>query len=284
MKKLILGIDGGNFEGKTVGPYGADSYKTNITEDTELLVEEVFGEDDMRFELDGRKGLAGTIAQFENPFNSASTYGLSKVHDNTKIRVLLAIYRYVKKFDLEVESFSIVVGQPYKTHTEDEKNKLKKMLQGSHPIIINGEAMTIKIGEVGVAPEGVAAFFGGNHGYSTAKVLDLGSGTINAISVSSMRVTNFNSDTFNYGTETMEHNKVVRGIIQDTKAKSWDKNDKVLVCGGSAGVLTEKIKESYINAEVFLPVIELVDKTPQVLETKFANASGFYNIARGHFK
>lgn len=284
LKKLILGVDAGNFEGKVAGPYGALSFKTNISENVDLKVEEVFGEDDMRWEIDGKKGLAGTIALYENRFGSKSMYGETKAHWNTKARVLLSIYQYIKRYDLSPSSISLVTGQPYKGHNEDEKEKLRKMLLGSHPIVVNGEAMTIKISEVGIAPEGVGAFWGSNQSYPTCKVLDIGSGTVNAIGLIDYRVVNSFSDTFNYGTEILQQDQVARGVIQDTTGKGWVQSDKVLVAGGTAGTITPQLIEHYPNAEVLVPTLVLNDETTQVLEPKFANAVGFYTLALGNFK
>lgn len=284
IKKLILGVDPGNDEGKTVGPFGAYSFKTYISESVDIKVNETFGTDDMSFEIDGRTGLAGTIAKYENEFGSSSMYGETKAHPYTKIRVLLSIYRYLKKYQLEVETVSIVIGQPFKTHTEIEKKALKEMLIDTHDIVVNGESMIISIGEVGVAPEGVAAFWGSNQSSDgTARTIDIGSGTINAIATTDFHIINGKSDTFNYGTETKAPEVVVRGIIQDTTAKGWKRDDHVLVCGGSAGVLTQKIKEHYINAEVMVPTLK-IGELSKTLEPKFANAVGFYHLAKRTFK
>lgn len=62
LRKLILGVDAGNHSAKTVGLFGTDIYKTNICDWFDRKVEETFGKDDMEFEIGGRKGFAGTIA------------------------------------------------------------------------------------------------------------------------------------------------------------------------------------------------------------------------------
>lgn len=86
----------------------------------------------MEFIIDGRKGYAGSIALYEDEFGSASIYGETKAHNDTKIRVLLAIHRYLERYHLNVSRFSIVVGQPIKGHKESEKTLIKKMLLGLH--------------------------------------------------------------------------------------------------------------------------------------------------------
>ena len=87
----MLGVDAGNHKGKVVGPFGVDSFKTNICDWFERNVEEKFGVDDMEFEIGNRKGFAGSIAEHEDDYGNGTRYGDSKAHEDTKIRVLLAI-------------------------------------------------------------------------------------------------------------------------------------------------------------------------------------------------
>ena len=273
MNKLILGIDAGNYEGKTAGLYGVDAWYTNISASKERKVIEVFGEDDMEFVVNGRKGIAGSIAKYESRFGSKGMYGASKAHWYTEVRVLLSIYRYAVKYGVSANNVSIVVGQPYVVHTDALKAELKSMLQKSHAITVNGENMTINIEEVGVAPEGVGAFWGNTQENGTCKVVDVGSGTVNAISFEDYRVTNYNSNTLNYGTEVItEMDELAIGIIQDTTALGWSSADRVLICGGSATEMLPHLQAHYGKAV-------LLSAQP-----KYANAVGFYTLANGSFR
>lgn len=280
INKLILAVDAGNYEGKVVGPYGVLSFKTNIAEDVELKADEKFGDDDMRYEIDGLVGLAGTIAKYE-AIGDSTIQGDSKAHDFTKIRVLLAIYRYIKHFKIDAETISVMVGQPFKRHVQVEKDRIKEMLENVHPIVVNDDAMTISIGEVGVAPEGVSGFWSSKQQYNECYVLDIGSGTVNSISIKDLHVISNSSDTFNYGTESknMTFEKVARAVYRDSTNLRWDKTKPVLVCGGSAGTINPLIKKDYPNAEILLPTYIMDNGKTQVLEPKFANAVGMYNIA-----
>lgn len=280
MNKLILGIDAGNFEGKTVGLYGVDLWKTNISGFTERKVKEVFDEDDMEFEINRRKGLAGTIAKYESRAKSKSMYGASKVHWYTEVRVLLSIFRYAKKYGVKTDNVSLVTGQPYAGHSDEEKTALKMMLKGERTITVNNESMTINIREIGIGPEGVGAFFSSSNPPQSCKILDTGSGTINGISFEDYRVINLNSDTFNYGTETIPSlREVAINAIQDTTSLGWPKEARIFVCGGSAGDIIHHIKDHYNNAEVLAPV-----HGGKILAPKFANAVGFYALARGTYE
>lgn len=277
MNGLILGIDAGNYEGKTVGQYGVDVWHTNISGLVERKVSETYADDDMEFVVNGREGLAGTIAKYETRRKSKGMYGATKAHWYTEVRVLLSIYRYAIKFGVKTDNVKIVTGQPYTGHTNEEKALLKKLLQRTHELTVNGNRMSINIEEVGIAPEGVGAFF--SQPFMSGKLLDIGSGTVNAISFEDYRVTNYNSDTFNYGTEVECVSEVVAGAIQDTTSLGWTTQDAVYVCGGSAYEVLPEIKRHYVKAELLSPTFNDIRLSP-----KFANAVGFYELAAGTFR
>ena len=279
MVKLILGIDAGNYEGKTAGPFGVDAWHTNISGYKERKVSEKFGDDDMEFVVNGRKGLAGSVAKYESRFGSKSMYGASKAHWYTEVRVLLSVYRYALKYGVKASEVSIVIGQPYAGHTEENKRIMKALLQREHNVEVNGNHMRITIEEVGIAPEGVGAFFSSGRKYPRCKVLDCGSGTINAIAFEDYRVTNYNSDTFNYGTEVMPMEEIAEGIVQDTTALGWTREDIVLVCGGKAKEMTHLIGEHYGKVETLTPTLMSQAHAP-----KYANAIGFYELAKKAFR
>jgi plasmid segregation protein ParM len=237
------------------------------------------------YTIDEKKGLAGTIALNESRFGNSSMLGKSKAHEDTKIRVLLAVFRYIDKFKLNVDSVSLVTGQPVEGHDDDKKDAIKHMLKGTHHVIVNNKEMTIIIKEVGVAPEGTGAFWGSDQSNETCNILDCGSGTVNAVSIKEFRHINSTSATFNYGTESkgMTIDLVAHGAIRESTALGWEKDSVVLVCGGSAHKIITPILKHYENAQILIPTLVLEKGNAQMLEPKFANAVGFYNIARGTF-
>lgn len=284
MRKLILGVDAGNHSAKTVGAFGTDIYKTNICDWFDRKVEETFGKDDMEFEIGGRKGFAGTIAEIEDEFGISSMYGDSKAHDDTKIRVLLAIHRYLKKYCPHFKEISIVVGQPIKQHNPSEKSKIINMLQGYHEFKVNGEKQSFIIENVRVAPEGSGAFWSFDK-MGTWRIIDIGSGTLNASTIKDKHHVNNASDTFNFGVETLKNKNdleiISRGIIRSTTSLKWQKNDDVLIVGGIAEGIYPHIKEHYNNATVLKPVLQRVK--PIELHPVYGNAVGYFELAKGAF-
>lgn len=283
MTKLILGIDPGNYRGKTAGPYGVDSYRTAICGWFPRDIEEDFGEDDMEFAYEGRKGYAGTLASYEDQFGGGGArYGESKAHDDTVIRVLLAIYRYTQKYCPGFTRFDIVVGQPIVSHKKSEKQKLELLLRGTHAISVNGKSYAYTIDRVGVAAEGSGAFMSCPRD-GIYRIIDIGSGTVNCATMNDYRHINTASATFNFGVETSGGREniddIARAVYNSTTQLKWRKTDNVLVCGGIASDVLPLLAEDYTKIAPLIPQLNAHDGTQIHLPT-FANAVGFYEIAR----
>ncbi|PZX07882.1 plasmid segregation protein ParM [Psychrobacillus insolitus] len=285
MNRLILGVDAGNHKAKVVGPFGIDSFKTNICDWFERDVEEVFGRDDMEFEINGRKGFAGSIAEHEDQFGDGTMYGDSKAHEDTKIRVLLAINRYLERYCPHFTDIALVTGQPIKRHKQAEKDAISSMLIGIHEIKVNGKTRVINIEKVGVAPEGSGAIWSCPQD-GIIKIIDIGSGTVNVVSIVDRKLINTASTTFNFGVETVNNKDdlgtIARGIIRNTTKLKWNKNDKVLICGGIAEGIAPHLIEHYHNAEILVPELVRGNGVTK-LHPVFANAVGFYALAEGAF-
>jgi plasmid segregation protein ParM len=279
---VILGVDAGNYKAKVAGVHGVDSFKTNVCNWFERNVEETFGNDDMEFQINGRKGFAGSIAEFEDEFGDGTTYGESKAHEDTQVRVLLAIHRYMEKYSLNEKNVYIVTGQPISRHTEIEKNQIINMLKGHHEFVVNGIHREIYIKDVKVSPEGSGAFWSNPLG-GMVRILDIGSGTVNMVSISNKNFIHKSSGTMNTGMETLKNKNdldgMARGIIQSTLKLKWKKDDSVFICGGASEKIVAHIKKHYVNAEIIKPLLK---REHDVLSVQpiYANAVGFYNLAK----
>lgn len=284
MGKLLLGVDAGNFMAKTAGPYGLDSYRTAICDWFQQDFVESFGSDDMEFEIDGKKGYAGSIAVYEDVFGGSGMYGDSKAHRDTKIRVLLAIHRYIDRYCPGLDAVSIVTGQPITSHNDAEKQKLQNMLQGGHEFTVNGKKQYIYIEEVGIAAEGSGAFWS-NSRTGKVRIIDVGSGTVNVATIIDKKIINNASETFNFGVETVNQGleSVANGIIRATTKLRWERNDSVHVCGGVASDALPFIQNHYPSAQIVQPLLQM-DNGVEIASPVFANAIGFYELAKLIYK
>lgn len=283
MSKLILGVDAGNHRAKVAGPFGVDSYRTAICDWFERDIVEDFGAgDDMEFEVNGRKGFAGTLASYEDVINGGAMYGDSKAHDDTLIRVLLAIYRYRSKYCPGLNRISIVTGQPIISHKVDDKELIANMLRGNHEYTVNGVIQRITIEEVGVAAEGSGASWA-NQLTGEIRIIDVGSGTINCATINDMRHINNASATFNFGMETAGDkwglDSIARAIVRATTSLKWKRDDRVFLCGGIANELLPYLTFHYARIQTLTPQLRKHDGI-ELLTPLYANAVGFYEIAR----
>lgn len=282
MSNLTLGVDAGNYSAKVAGPYGVDTYRTAICDWFPRNVGETWGEDDMEFEVDGRRGYAGTVAVYEDQFGGGAMYGESKVHEDTKIRVLLALHRYITKYAPDTTHVSLVTGQPIKTHTPDEKDALSHMLRGTHEFTVDGVKRKLTVVDAGVAPEGSGAYWS-NPQDGLIRIIDVGSGTVNCATLLDKRHVNAQSRTFNYGMETVDSSDlstVARAINRNTTQLKWRKDDNIYVCGGVANEILPHLASHLTNVKALVPQLHLAEGYAESHDPVYANAVGFYEIAR----
>ena len=100
----------------------------------------------------GKPFFAGMLAEKESYYPRRSM-GLSKAHDNMKLRVLIALHRYSNEYEND-----LIVGQPIKMHIPNEKKKIIGLLEGEHTLILNGVQKTFRVRHMQVAAEGAGAF------------------------------------------------------------------------------------------------------------------------------
>lgn len=276
---MILGVDAGNRNVKIFGPYGEHVFTSEIGEYRERKLKDKFSNDDMIFQFNGKKGFAGTLAKYESQF-TASRMGDSKAHEEMLIRTLLGLHRYAEETE-----FGIVVGQPISMHTDSEKRKMKDLLEGIHEISINEVTKKIHIKRAEIAAEGGAAFWASPR-KGLVRVLDVGSGTVNGATLNDGRYIDRDSFTIKDGLETLLTNDVdsfVRKIALHA-LKQWNMDDLVLLCGGGAEKTYKPLKEYFSDVQQILPKVQTRNENGGIgqkqLKPVFANAVGFYNIAR----
>lgn len=272
---LILGVDAGNENGKVVGEAGEIIFKTALAEFREGI-EETFGADDMVIEHEGNKYLGGSVAKYDGEFSGA-IMGANKAHQDTLIRVLAAIHRYMTAYSINEIEFKVVVGQPIDFHQAEEKKKIISMLKKKQTITINDYTKTFIISDVLVSKE--SPFWAtGERGL--VRLIDAGSGTINLSTFLDKKFISKDSWTLPYGmesTKSKDRRAMARGIIAET-SKKWDRNDKILLAGGGAREIIEHLQGYYTNLDVLRPKIN-----GKVLNPIYSNAVSFYQIGKGMF-
>jgi plasmid segregation protein ParM len=282
MNILTVGVDGGNNEVKLYGEHGAMKFLSNLGEYRERKLESKFSDDDIVFEFNGRKGFAGTLAKFESVY-SASRMGDTKAHEDFLLRVLIGLHRYAEETD-----FQIVVGQPINKHINEEKKKMKSMLVGTHEITVNDIKKEITIHRAEIAAEGGSAYFS-NTRAGLVRVIDFGSGTVNAASLIDGKYIDRDSFSLTMGLNTMlspDFASFGRAVSIEC-LKTWSEADTVLLAGGGAQIMLEHIQKYFPRAEVLIPKVKIREGNTikvESVETVFANAVGFYVLGKAAMK
>jgi len=268
---LIVGIDAGNNEVKVAYQNGVDKFASAIGEYRERNIVNRHGDDDMIFEFEGRLGFAGTLALAESEFAGA-IMGDSKAHEDAKLRILLALHRIKTAHNC----FRIVVGQPIGKHNSEEKDAIKRMLIGTHELIVNKERKWITIDRVEVAAEGGVAFWSAPR-EGLLRIIDVGSATVNCATLLNKRYIDRDSFTLPFGfstVKTRDMNELARGIFTQT-SKKWSASDDVLTVGGIADQIAESLRKYYPRARSVSPTLD-----GEVYPPIYANAIGMYTIGR----
>lgn len=271
---MILGIDAGNYSVKVVNRDGAFNFASDIGEWRDRRLTESFGADDMEWEFEGRKGFAGTLAKFESEFNG-SLKGDTKANADARLRILLAVHRLSDDMNN-----SIVVGQPIGSHTDIEKDKIKKMLLGLHELTVNGVKKHININRVEVAAE-CASVGVLEPPVGMFHIVDLGGGTLNWATCyfdgERVRKVDKDSDTELFGMNSVKQadlNAMARVLISKTQSK-WGKENVVRVIGGVAEPFAELLKTYYPNATAYHPIVNGLKVNPT-----YASATAFFALAK----
>lgn len=213
-------------------------FESNLGECREFEFDER-GLDDIIGEYEGRKFTAGSLAKRESEFGDALMTD-SKLHDDTVILMLIALH---KLFDSG--NVGVVTNIPVKNHAAD-KGELKMLLEGYKELTINGVYKWFNI-KCQVAPEGLGIYKYAKEN-ETIRGLNIGSRTVNAITFRDGVKIGKESDTFDFGMETIktkDYSAMARAIAAKTGSLKWKKNDQIYVCGGGVFELYEPLLKYY---------------------------------------
>lgn len=260
---MISAIDAGNYETKFYDGKQLIKFPSVIAIDhRQRNLKDKLREFDFEWEYNGMRGYAGTLAMDESKF-AESRKGDSKAHFDAKLRVLLALHQYSSSVDN-----NILVGQPIKTHTEDQKTEIKNMLIGRHELTVNDKRKIVVVRRCEVAAEGVTAGLLVQEN-TKVRVIDIGSGTVNFGTLINKRFNDLGSFTLTEGMETIngQFAAFARQIAFKAFARGWDKDEIIYLCGGGAEILLPYLKE-------YFPQVQILQN-----DTSFSNVKAFYMIA-----
>ncbi|MEE6450549.1 ParM/StbA family protein [Gottfriedia acidiceleris] len=253
---MRIGVDPGNKEIKVAAANGAIAFNSCLGEWRERKLTSSFSENDMEIEWRGKRYFLGDLAENESRFKLQAN-GISKVHDEGVLRVLIALYQF------ESDVFDITVSQPIKGHTDRLKEKFKAMLLGNHELIVNGRRKEFYIENVGVSAEGAVAYFTTEKEYLT-RIIDIGSGTINGATIKNGKFIDLESFTIQGGMNDGDP-ALIADVIHSKLKGLWSEDDSMHLIGGGAESVSKHL--NFPGSFVHYPFEN---------EPKFANAIGLY--------
>jgi plasmid segregation protein ParM len=257
---MIVGVDWGGSLTKIATPYKIEMFPSDIIAYRKMKVTNELRKYDYTFEYNGRKGFAGTLARDERTDLDRNRRGDSKLHDDTLIRLLIALHQFG---DTNVK---VVVGQPINKHS-DEKERIKQKIIGAHQLTVKNQTKTIHIQDVAVGVEGGSSLIGHQ---GKVHLIDVGSGTINFATTNNGRFINSESDTISRGIENIDYGlEAIAENIQNVMIDlGWKEHEPTYLSGGGAHLLID-----YLHYPVMNPTLKGRIYGPEV-----ANVIGFYKI------
>lgn len=271
---MIVGIDPGAYETKLITKDGAFKMLSCLGEYRELNIEKKLDKEDIMYEFNKEKGFACRLALKESLFKRRMA-GDTKAHKDALIRILIALHRFT-----DDTQFDLVVNQPIVKHKQD-KDKIIEMIKGKHSILVNGHTKTFNINNVSVAPEGAVSYWTLNQPSDYERIIDVGSGTVNAATIIDGEFIDLESFTLLFGANSEEKydvNDLAEAIKAQCSVKRWKKTDKVRLCGGISSNLKENLAQYFREIDLIQPKIR-VGNSMKILQPVYANAVGCYELA-----
>jgi len=204
--------------------------------------------------INNEKYFVGDLAANESRFRREMVTQ-SKIHEETKILTLSALALMA----VPGERIKLVTGLPVEQHTPDIKQEYIRLLSGRYDVEVNGTRSTIALGEddIGITIEGGGAYWANNPG-RMCRVIDLGSRTINALTIKNGKFIDVDSFTLNYGCIEIENagtdaaaEQLARRVYADLSRRWLNvKSEKILLAGGGALAMGNWMQEYYPTARI----------------------------------
>lgn len=232
---------------------------------------------DYRVTIDGQAYFVGALA--EESFSRREMATESKVTPETAVLFLTALAL--------AGGGDVTTGLPVAHHSPEGKAAFERLLWGKHQVIVNGTASIVNVERLVIVPEGAASFWGmvlNDEGKiirpdltsKRVRVLDLGSRTVNYVTLVNGKYLDRESGTLGYGCLELDHvgdQHFTRRVIGDLAKALSDlrPTDHFLLTGGGATRLGGYFRRDYPNSET-------------VPDPLFANAIGYRKLGVVHAK
>lgn len=221
-----------------------------------------YGEFDFEIEYKGEKWFGGTLAEYACDLATTIHADNAKTRIENLVLILTCLHSIANEKNIRV-----ITCQPIIDHTDENKRRIKQMLEGTHKITINDIPKTLNIVEAAVACEGGVAAYSLNQFFKVLRILDFGSATINAATLIDGKFIPNQSGTLRFGFETSGTIDFKRMAAKTNElTRKWNRNDELVLLGGGAGEMFPYIKEDF-------------HKTILHPQAQYANVLGLWKVA-----
>ncbi len=250
------------------------SFKSRVGEWREMRLRD---KGNYRVEIDGERFFVDELAS--ESFFVREMACASKIHQETKVLFLTALGLF------GAGCYRVITGLPVNYHTPEEKGRFLELMAGRYEVCVNGARNDISIEDVAIVPEGGGAYWDVILDHAAeikdcwlaskkVRVIDIGSRTINYLTIDQKKYIDRDSGTLGYGMMELhnsgsgDHELFTRRIYADL-SKLWldyePERDVVLFAGGGTIPLDGYLQKCF-------PFCRIVN------EPVFANARGYYKM------
>lgn len=238
---------------------------------------------DYETEIDGRQYFVGELAETESRFRREMVCR-QKTTEETFVLTMTALALMADRG----EQLRVITGLPVEQHTPQIKQEYVRLLSGRHSVRVNSQKHEITLADdsLAVTIEGAGAYWSevlsGNKKSGRCRVIDLGSRTINALTINGNRFADLDSCTLNYGCLELQNaseqpddilaEQLARRIYADLSRRWMDlKDEPVLLAGGGALLLEQWMRRHFPRSRVLSDPV-------------YANAIGYYKMGLERWK
>jgi plasmid segregation protein ParM len=206
--------------------------------------------------IDGEHFFIGHLA--EESIDRREMASESKLHLETRALFLTALALATKG-----EPTIITTGAPVSQHTPENKVLFGALINGKHQVRINGQEKALSIDSIQVVPEGAGAWWNAaldEQGricdqtlikQPVTRILDMGSRTVNYLTLLAGRYLDRASGTLNYGCMELElggnPDMLARRILADL-TRRWPgmrRTDMLFLAGGGALIMRDAFTQEF---------------------------------------
>ncbi|MBD1371208.1 ParM/StbA family protein [Hazenella sp. IB182357] len=217
---------------------------------------------DMELSYRNQCWFVGALAEREGEFTRQAMQD-TKAVEETLLLTLTAIHQAGG-----VGKITLVTGLPIGSYTDNEREALRNLLEGTHEVTVNDQVARFTIERVYTTIEGGGAFFSSPRS-GLVRIVDVGGKTTNYVTFCDKVFIDRESGTLPIGWETVRESneREMADLIAGTVSKTWHADDIVVLIGGMAKKLERHMQMHFRHAFA-------------IQDPQMANVKGYFEVGK----